>query len=61
MNIYKRDYKAENLKERETKTTRLVKIKIELFERLQEKLKKDGKTFNGFVIEKINEYLKEQE
>lgn len=53
-----RDYKKEWEKEKETKTTRLIKIDKKIFQEFQDKLKQDNKTINGFVNEKIKEYLK---
>ena len=60
MNEFKRDYKKEWEKEKETKVTRLVKFDKQLFEDFSEQLKKDNKTINGFVIEKVLEYLNEK-
>lgn len=57
----KRDYKKEWEKEKETKTSRLVKIDKELFEKLDKKLKEDGKTFTGLVMDAIENYLNEDE
>lgn len=53
-----RNYKKEWEKEKETKTTRLIKIDKQLFEQFQQKLKQDNKTINGFVNEQIIKYLK---
>lgn len=53
-----RDYKKEWEKEKETKTSRLIKIDKELFEEFSQKLKQENKTLNGFVNEKIKEFLK---
>lgn len=53
----KRDYKKEWEKEKETKTSRLVKIDKELYEELDKKLKAEGKTFTGLVIDAILKYL----
>ncbi len=53
----KRNYKKEWEKEKETKTTRLVKIDREIFEKLSKKLKEDNKTFAGLVNEAILKYL----
>ena len=53
----KRDYKKEWEKEKETKTSRLVKIDKELYEELDKKLKEEGKTFTGLVIDAILKYL----
>lgn len=52
-----RNYKKEREKEKETITTRLVKINKEVFEQLQIKLVKENKSFNGFVKEQIEKYL----
>ena len=60
MNEFKRDYKKEWEKEKETKVTRLIKFDKQLFEDFSEQLKKDNKTINGFVIEKVLEYLNEK-
>ena len=53
----KRDYKKEWEKEKETKTSRLVKIDKELYEELDKKLKSEGMTFTGLVIDAILKYL----
>lgn len=53
----KRDYKKEWEKEKETKTSRLVKIDKELWEELDKKLKEENKTFTGLVIDAILKYL----
>ena len=52
-----RNYKKEWEKEKETKTTRLVKIDKEIFEKLNKKLKEENKTFSGLVNEAILKYL----
>ena len=57
----KRDYKKEWEKEKETKTSRLVKIDKELYEELDKKLKAEGKTFTWLVIDAILKYLYEGE
>ena len=58
----KRNYKKEWEKEKETKTSRLVKIDKDLWEKLDKKLKKDEKrTFTGLVTEAILKYLYEDE
>ena len=57
----KRDYKKEWEKEKETKTSRLVKIDKELYEELDKKLKSEGKTFTGLVIDAILKYLYEDD
>lgn len=53
-----RDYKKEWKKEKETKVTRLIKIDKELFAEFSKKLKKENQTINGFVNEKIKDFLK---
>lgn len=53
----KRDYKKEWEKEKETKTSRLVKIDKELWEELDTKLKAENKTFTGLVHDAILKYL----
>ena len=53
----KRDYKKEWEKEKETKTSRLVKIDKELWEDLDAKLKAENKTFTGLVHDAILKYL----
>lgn len=53
----KRNYKKEWEKEKETKTSRLVKIDKELWEELDKKLKEDSRTFTGLVIDAIFKYL----
>ena len=56
--IIMRNYSKEYEKEKESKTTRLVKIEKQLSKELSEKLKKENKTFNGFVLEKVKEYFR---
>lgn len=56
----KRDYKREWEKEKETKTSRLVKIDKDLWERLDKKLKEDRRTFASLVTEAILKYLYEE-
>lgn len=56
-----RDYRKEWEKEKETKITRLVKIDKDVFEKFKNKLNDNNKTFNGFVNEQIQEYLKNEE
>lgn len=56
----KRNYKKEWEKEKETKTSRLVKIDKDLWERLDKKLKKDNRTFTGLVTDAILKYLYEE-
>lgn len=53
----KRNYKKEWEKEKETKTSRLVKIDKDLWERLDKKLKEDNRTFTGLVTDAILKYL----
>lgn len=55
----KRNYKKEWEKEKETKTSRLVKIDKDLWEELDKKLKEDNKTFTGLVTDAILKYLYE--
>ena len=57
----KRDYKKEWEKEKETRTSRLVKIDKELYEKLDKKLKEERKSFTGLVIDAILEYLDEDD
>lgn len=57
----KRDYKREWEKEKETRTSRLVKIDKELYEKLDKKLKEEGKSFTGLVIDAVLKYLYEDE
>ena len=52
-----RNYQKEQAKEKESKTTRLIKIDKELFEKFKKKLEKDNKTINGFINEQIKKYL----
>ena len=52
-----RDYKREYEKEKESKISRLVKIKKDDFEKLNTKLKEESKTFSGFVNEQIQKYI----
>lgn len=54
-----RDYNKEWEKEKETKTTRLIKMDKELFKKFQAKLEREHKSINGFVNEQIRKYLKE--
>lgn len=56
----KRNYKKEWEKEKKTKTSRLIKIDKELWEKLDRKLKKENKTFTGLVTEAILKYLYEE-
>lgn len=57
----KRNYKKEWEKEKETKTSRLIKIDKDLWEKLDKKLKEENKTFTGLVTEGILKYLYEDE
>lgn len=59
MQEYKRNYKKEWEKEKETKVSRLIKIEKGLFEEFKNKLEQDNKTINGFVNEQIKKYLKQ--
>lgn len=54
---FKRNYKAEWEKEKETKTSRLLKIDKELNTKLSEKLKRDNLTYSQFVHKCIDKYL----
>ena len=58
MEEFKRDYKAEWQKEKETKTSRLLKIDKNLNNDFSEKLKKDNITYSQFVHTCILRYLK---
>lgn len=58
MEEFKRDYKAEWLKEKETKTSRLLKIDKELNKQLSEKLQQDNLSYSQFVHICIDKYLK---
>lgn len=53
-----RNYKQEWEKEKESKVARLVKIDKNIFNEFKSKLDNDNKTFNGFINEQINKYLK---
>lgn len=53
-----RNYKKEYEKEKESKVSRLVKIKKDDFEKLTFKLSKENQTFSGFVNEQIKKYIK---
>ena len=57
MNDFKRNYKAEWEKEKETKTSRLLKIDRNVNNDFSEKLKKDGITYSQFVHTCIIRYL----
>ena len=57
MENFKRDYKAEWQKEKETKTSRLLKIDKKLNKDLSEKLKSDNITYSQFVHTCILKYL----
>lgn len=54
---FKRNYKAEWKKEKETKTSRLLKIDKNLNKKLSEKLKADNITYSTFVHICIYKYL----
>lgn len=56
----KRNYKKEWEREKETKTSRLIKIDKKLWEKLNSKLKAENKTFSGLVHEAIFRYLDEK-
>lgn len=56
----KRNYKKEWEKEKETKTSRLIKINKKLWEELDTKLKAENRTFTGLVHEAIFRYLEEE-
>lgn len=58
MEELKRDYKAEWEKEKETKTSRLLKIDKQLNENFSNKLKSDNITYSQFVHTCIDKYLK---
>ena len=53
----KRNYKKEWKKEKESKTSRLLKIDINLNKNFSEKLKKDNITYSQFVHTCIIRYL----
>lgn len=55
---YKRNYKEEWKKEKETKTSRLLKIEKNLNSQLTEKLKQDNISYSQFVHICIDMYLK---
>lgn len=57
MEEFKRDYKAEWQREKETKTSRLLKIDKKLNEKLSKKLKEDNITYSQFVHVCISKYL----
>lgn len=56
----KRDYKKEWEKEKETKTSRLIKIDKDLWKKLDKKLKEENKTFTSIVTDAILRYLYEE-
>lgn len=60
MEEFKRNYKKEWEKEKETKVTRLIKFDKKIFEKFSNQLKKDNKTINGFVIDCVLKYLYEK-
>lgn len=53
----KRNYKKEWEKEKETKTSRLIKIDKALWKELDKKLKDENKSFTGLVTDAILKYL----
>ena len=55
---YQRNYKEEWKKEKETKTSRLLKIEKNLNSQLTEKLKQDNISYSQFVHICIDMYLK---
>lgn len=57
MQEFKRDYKAEWQKEKETKTSRLLKIDKQLNDDLSDKLKEDNISYSQFVHICIHKYL----
>ena len=57
MEDFKRNYKEEWQKEKETKTSRLLKINKKLNEKLSKKLKEDNITYSQFVHVCIYKYL----
>lgn len=57
MEEIKRNYKAEWQKEKETKTSRLLKIDKKLNEILSKKLKEDNMTYSQFIHICINKYI----
>lgn len=58
MNELKRDYKSEWKKEKETKTSRLLKIDKNLNKVFSYKLKQDNLTYSEFVHMCIKKYLR---
>ena len=57
MEGFKRDYKSEWEEEKETKTSRLLKIDKKLNNDFTEKLKKDNISYSQFVHSCIYKYL----
>lgn len=57
MEQFKRDYKSEWKKEKETKTSRLLKIDKKLNEEFSKKLKNDNLSYSEFVHNCIYRYL----
>lgn len=57
MEEFKRNYKAEWQKEKETKTSRLLKIDKELNKNFSDKLKQDNISYSQFVHICIYKYL----
>ena len=58
MEEFKRNYKSEWEKEKETKTSRLLKINKNLNKVFSEKLKQDNLSYSQFVHICIDKYLK---
>lgn len=58
MEEFKRNYKSEWQKEKETKTSRLLKIDKKLNQDFTEKLKQDNISYSQFVHTCIYKYLK---
>lgn len=59
-NELKRNYKEEWIKEKETKTSRLLKIDKKLNEKFSDKLKEDNLSYSEFVHICIDRYLNDQ-
>lgn len=57
MEQFKRDYKSEWKKEKETKTSRLLKIDKKLNDDFSKKLKEDNMSYSEFVHICIYKYL----
>ena len=60
MEEFKRNYKEEWLKEKETKTSRLLKIDKKLNENFSKKLEQDNMSYSQFVHICINKYLNDE-